>query len=269
MALFLVALPMFSRLFGCLGIPFFFVNDSSTIFNDNLLQGHGSILRSAFHVYHFLDRFHARHDPSKSRVLSIQMGCRLERHEKLRSIGIGPRIGHAQNTFSIVLVAAMLVLPVAPVQGAKASGPIKTLPISGLDAKAWHDAMKLTAAIRWLGIFRAGANIVAAERQKGLTGFGIIGCVQFHHDIIFQDLSADRYLQKALDKLAFRSTITHLYGMKSSDPVVPGKMKNQLSFHGWQGFEDCGELLILFIKNDFHFLSLDFERANPANDSID
>ena len=61
--------------------------------------------------------FHGRHDViffdfvddiltfnhfAKHAVLAIQVRCRSMRDEKLRTVGVGTRVGHGQNAWSVV-----------------------------------------------------------------------------------------------------------------------------------------------------------------------
>ena len=39
---------------------------------------------------------------------------------------------------------------------------------------------------------------ISTQRQKGLARFRSVKCIQFDHDIILHDLSADRYPKKAI-----------------------------------------------------------------------
>ena len=57
-----------------------------------------SILRVRLDQSHLSDNPHPFFDASKNCVLAVEMRRRRKRDEELRSIAVGARIGHAENT---------------------------------------------------------------------------------------------------------------------------------------------------------------------------
>lgn len=73
------------------------------------------ILISCYHS-HALNDAHTAVNSSKYRVLIVQPGSGFQRDEELRSVGVGARIGHAEDSRSRVLqVASYFVFKFAPV----------------------------------------------------------------------------------------------------------------------------------------------------------
>ena len=97
-------------------------------------------------------------------MIPIQVRCRFERHEELRSVRVGfACIRHAHDPFSIVFVVVVVVVvavavagcsffvfPVATVQRTEASCAIELFPIACLGTKPGHDTMELAPAVRRL-----------------------------------------------------------------------------------------------------------------------
>jgi hypothetical protein len=169
--------------------------ESSAIFDHYPLQRNRTILLFSLDVRHFSDRFHARNDPSKNCVLPVQVRCRFERHEELRSVRVGfARIRHAHDPFSIVFVVfvgglvfvvvaaagcSFFVFPVATVQRTEASCAIEPFPIACLDTKPGHNTVELTPAVRRLGgsSVRSNRRIRIGTDIVIVIGIGVSGVV--------------------------------------------------------------------------------------------
>mmetsp|Transcript_19383 Transcript_19383/g.42138 ORF Transcript_19383/g.42138 Transcript_19383/m.42138 type:complete len:260 (-) Transcript_19383:186-965(-) len=138
----------------------FIARISSAVFNHDALQRDWAVLLSALDIHHFPYRFHARDDFSENNVLPIQVRCRLECHEELRTVGVRfPRIRHANDPFSVVFVGfSFFVVPIATVQRTEAPRTVKSFPITGLNTKPGHHAMKFTSAVGRLGSLSVRSN---------------------------------------------------------------------------------------------------------------
>lgn len=90
---------------------------------------------------HALNHSHATLDPAKDRMLSVQPWGRGKGDEELAAVGVGPAVGHAQNSSTGVLeLASNLVLEFLAVDGASSSAGAGG--ITGLDHEVGDDAVE-------------------------------------------------------------------------------------------------------------------------------
>lgn len=89
----------------------------------------GSVLRSI--SFNLLDNVVAFGDLSKNDVLLIQPRGLSDRDEELRTVSVGSRIGHRQQTFFIVLFREVFIRELLTVDGL-ASGAVEVGEVSSL-----------------------------------------------------------------------------------------------------------------------------------------
>ena len=85
---------------------------------DNLHVVHGPVVLVDLHQPNPLDDVHPGVDPPEDGVLPVQPLRRGQRNEELRSVRVGPRVGHGQDTRTRVLQFGMyFVFEGLPVYG--------------------------------------------------------------------------------------------------------------------------------------------------------
>ena len=106
-------------------------------------------------LIYLLDNIHAFNNLSKHNVLAIKPGGLGSTNEKLRTIGIGSSIGHAQNSGSSMSKLEILVFKLVSIDGFS-TGSIVVGKISSLTHKIGDHTMKSGASIT--ETFFAGAK---------------------------------------------------------------------------------------------------------------
>jgi len=94
--------------------------------------------------FHFLDKVQTIRYLSKDNVLSVQPGSVCRADEELRSVGVGPGVGHRKGSGTAVAEIKVLVLKGAAVDGLS-TGPVAICEVSPLAHEPGNDAVKAGA----------------------------------------------------------------------------------------------------------------------------
>lgn len=154
----------------------------SAVGNNHLLGGRTGRRTEGFD---FLDNFIAVLDLPKDNVLAIQPLAPGGRDEKLRSVGVLARVGHAQHTGGVVgdveLVLIPFVLEFFAVDGLSA-GSVAPGEVTSLAHESRDDSVEDTSlVVEWLAAL-TDALFSGAQGSEVFRSFGGYRFEQFHLD---------------------------------------------------------------------------------------
>jgi len=128
-----------------------------------------------------LDDVMAIENLAKDGVLSVEMGSGFKGDEELRAVGVGARVGHAQQVLLGVLGLKVFVIELAAVDrlstGAVSDGKVTTL-----GHEAWDDTMEGGALVGKLLAGPAYALLASAESAEVFGGLWDDVAVQLKDD---------------------------------------------------------------------------------------
>jgi len=143
----------------------------AAVSHHNLLAG---LSRLRAKTLDLLDDIHPLHHLAEHHVLPIQPLSLGGADKELGSVGVGPSIGHGENSWPSVLQAEVLVLELVAVDGL-ASSAVPGSEVSSLAHEVGDDAVEAGALV-------AVALLSGAQGTEVLAGLGHHVIPQLHDD---------------------------------------------------------------------------------------